>query len=289
MTEPYVTRPMSAADVETAVGWAADEGWNPGAQDAACFSVPDPKGFIGGYVGERMVASISVVTYDPTFAFLGFYIVHPDWRGQGLGYKLWQAGMMHAGSRNVGLDGVVAEQENYKRSGFTYAYRNIRFGGTVRARGGVALPGGAIEPVSAVSAEIIAFDRSLFPAARPAFLTAWLTADGHIARMAVRDGEIVGLGVARPCRAGWKIGQVFAADRAVAEAVVSDLLAAIGTATGASEVELYLDVPEPNAQAVGLAESLGLTPGFETARMYTGKTPDIDFNRIFGVTSFELG
>ena len=58
MIDRYVTRVMSPADIGTAVEWAAAEGWNPGAQDAACFSAQDPNGFIGGYVGDRMVASI---------------------------------------------------------------------------------------------------------------------------------------------------------------------------------------------------------------------------------------
>ena len=31
--------------------------------------------------------------------------------------------------RVVGLDGVIAQQENYKQSGFVLAHRNIRFGG----------------------------------------------------------------------------------------------------------------------------------------------------------------
>jgi hypothetical protein len=50
-----------------------------------------------------------------------------------------------------------------------------------------------------------------------------------------------------------------------------------------------LDVPETNAKAVHLAESLGMVPAFETARMYTGAEPEIDAAGLFGVTTFELG
>ncbi len=53
--------------------------------------------------------------------------------------------------------------------------------------------------------------------------------------------------------------------------------------------EVFLDVPEPNAPAVALAEHLGLSPVFETARMYRGPAPEVDLEHIFGVTSFELG
>jgi hypothetical protein len=56
---------------------------------------------------------------------------------------------------------------------------------------------------------------------------------------------------------------------------------------GASEV--FLDVVEPNRDAVALAEAHGLAPAFETARMYTGAIRPVDRSRIFGITTFELG
>ena len=33
----------------------------------------------------------------------------------------------------IGLDGVVGQQENYRKSGFQLAYANVRYGGTVAA------------------------------------------------------------------------------------------------------------------------------------------------------------
>jgi len=44
-----------------------------------------------------------------------------------------------------------------------------------------------------------------------------------------------------------------------------------------------------NRDAIALAEFLGLKPTFETARMYTGPAPSLRLDRVFGVTSFELG
>jgi hypothetical protein len=40
---------------------------------------------------------------------------------------------------------------------------------------------------------------------------------------------------------------------------------------------------------VSLAQALGLAPVLETARMYTGAIPPLRLERIFGVTTFELG
>jgi hypothetical protein len=53
--------------------------------------------------------------------------------------------------------------------------------------------------------------------------------------------------------------------------------------------ELFLDVPEGNPSAVTLARAKGLSPIFETARMYSGPIRSLQLNRVFGVTSFELG
>jgi hypothetical protein len=40
---------------------------------------------------------------------------------------------------------------------------------------------------------------------------------------------------------------------------------------------------------MALTQDLGLSPVFETARMYTGPIPSLQIARVFGVTTFELG
>ena len=263
---------MSQADIDRAVEWAAAEGWNPGISDARCFAKVDPKGFIGGWLEDRMIASISVINYSPGFAFLGFYIVAAPYRGQGYGYRLWRHAVQHAGDRLVGLDGVLAEQDSYRRSGFELAYRNVRYGGCLPANffiaGAASPPEIAIAPLDRLTPEIVAFDRSVFPTPRDGFLQSWLSAPGHLSRAAYIDGKLIGYGVIRPCRKGHKIGPLFAEERQVAEALLSALLAGSGVEGGSGEV--FLDVPEPNQASVALAQDFGLTPVFETARMYSG-------------------
>jgi hypothetical protein len=99
----------------------------------------------------------------------------------------------------------------------------------------------------------------------------------------VRHGRLAGWGVIRPCRKGFKIGPLVADDRASAEAVLTALLARVGGG------EIFLDVPSINREAIALAQDFGLAPVFETARMYTGAIPPLRLERVFGVTSFELG
>jgi len=52
---------------------------------------------------------------------------------------------------------------------------------------------------------------------------------------------------------------------------------------------VFPDEPAVNRDAVKFAESVGLAPAFETARMYTGAIPELTVERVFGVTTFELG
>lgn len=273
-------RPMRADEISLAIDWAAAEGWNPGLADAACFAAVDPDGFLIGELDGEAAATVSCVNYGASFAFLGFYMVRPDLRGRGLGLQIWKAAIAHAGARIIGLDGVVAQQANYRKSGFELAYPNIRYGGiaaTNAPNAGVV----ALGDVPMVMVE--ASDATVFPAPRPAFLRAWIGAPGHIGRALMRDGALSAWGVIRPCRRGWKIGPLVADDRASAEAVLSALTADIGGS------EIFLDVPGVNHEAVALAEGLGLAPVFETARMYTGRVPPLQLERVFGVTTFELG
>lgn len=296
MPDGASVRALAPDEAAIALDWAAREGWNPGLADAGAFLAQDAQGFLGLFAPDgSLAATISAVRYDCGFAFVGFYICRPDLRGRGLGLALWTAAMARLKGRVVGLDGVVAQQANYARSGFVLAHRNVRFGGPVP--GGATLPpgafsGGDIRPVGpALRAAVAAFDRACFGFPRPAFLDAWLSPPAGRALALVADGTVRGFGVVRRCREGAKIGPLFCDDAVTARALAFALAQAAGEVAGgvAGEGPLFLDVPEPNQAGAALAGELGLAPVFETARMYRGPAPALPLDRIFGITSFELG
>ncbi|MFJ8207927.1 GNAT family N-acetyltransferase [Streptomyces sp. NPDC096033] len=271
----------SAADMEMLRTWADEEGWNPGDSDRFAFAVADPRGFLVGRLDGEPVACISAVRYGSGFGFIGFYIARPDVRGRGYGIQLWRAGTERLKGRLVGLDGVVEQQDNYRKSGFRSAWTNMRYEGVPR-------PGedSAVEIVDAASlpfAALAAYDRAFFPEARDAFLSAWTGLPGRTALAAVRDGRLEGLGVIRPCSGAARIGPLYAATPEVAAALVRRLA---GHAPGG---EVAVDVPGVNPAAAAVATGLGLVPAFETARMYTGPAPELDLSGLYGVTSLELG
>jgi len=280
-------RAMTLADLETVLGWARDEGWNPGIDDAPAFLAADPEGFLIGEIDGAAVAAVSVVRHVPDTGFLGLYLCKPGWRGKGLGLALWRAGMGRLEGARFGLDGVVAQQDNYRRSGFTLAYRNIRYAGTSSAESPEAPRPATPEIVDldTVPFEVVeAFDRPHFPAARSAFVRAWIGQPGCHAVGPRTGGRLQGYGVARPCRSGFKVEPLYAQTPEVAEQLLQTLLARLEPGTS-----VFLDTPEVNPAAVAMAERHGMRPVFETARMYTRGTPDLPLDRIFGVTSFEIG
>ena len=277
-------RLLDSAECRTMVDWAAAEGWNPGRHDSDAFHATDPRGYWGLFDGDALIATISAVRYPTGFAFIGFYICRPDRRGAGLGYRLWQQGLGRLDGVCVGLDGVVDQQANYRKSGFTFVHRNIRCGGRKTLPAGNERALRRLGTSDAPSVAAYEQARRLFPSDRTGFLRAWFAAPGTVACAVDDAAGLNGYGAIRPCRTGWKIGPLFAESYDDALAITRQLIRAVPDGE-----PVFLDVPEPNEEARRLAAQLGLTQVFETARMYRGSTPDLALDRIFGITSFELG
>ena len=273
---------MTRADLEVALGWARDEGWNPGLDDVAPFLAADPSGFLMGWLGTVRVGSISVVKYGDSFAFLGLYIVHPAHRGKGYGKRIWDAGIASAAGRTIGLDGVPAQQDNYRKSGFELAHRSARWGGTLR---GLVATRSYVRPVMPEDfAAVAAFDARHVAEPRETFLREWLApSPTRQTEGFFEDGVLRGYGTIRRCVSGWKIGPLFAETPAIAETLLATLV------TPAGEDPVFIDVPEPNVAAREMVQRLGFTPAFETARMYAGPAPSLPLPSIFGITTLELG
>ncbi|SDD30278.1 N-acetylglutamate synthase, GNAT family [Variovorax sp. CF079] len=276
-------RTLRRGEMPVVIEFAAREGWNPGLHDADPFHAADPGGFLVAEHQGQAVGCIGAVSYAGRFGFIGLYIVAPDWRGRGIGRRLWAKGMARLAGHVVGLDGVPAQQDNYRKSGFSLAWQNIRFAGTARRseRTGDA-PIVLLRDVD--FAALCANDRRIFPAPREAFLRAWIAMPEATGLAWVDQGRLAGWGLIRRCREGHKIGPLVA-DR---PEVASTLYAALCDRVPEGD-PIYLDVPMPNADALALARALGLRSVFETARMYAGTAPACELQRLYGITSFELG
>ncbi|MDP2721671.1 MAG: GNAT family N-acetyltransferase [Bacteroidales bacterium] len=282
ISKNYTIRHMTAAEVSLAVEWAAREGWNPGLYDADCFFQTDPSGFLIGELDGKMIACKSAVKYGDDFGFMGFYMVAPEYRGKGYGYEIWKQGHDSLKGRVAGMDGVVEQQPNYRKSGYRLAYRNIRMEGKAT---GMRVENVHLIPASEVSFDsLVKYDRQYFPAERSKFLECWIQQPESHALTYVEKGSILGFGMIRKCRIGYKIGPLFSESENIANLISGALFGF------PQEVEpVFLDIPEPNEAAHKLVERYKMKKVFETARMYHGKPPKVDLDHVFGVTTFELG
>jgi GNAT superfamily N-acetyltransferase len=278
-------RRMTRDELDMLVEWAAREGWNPGLNDAEVFWATDAEGFVAAEIDGELIGGGSIVAYEKKYGFIGLFIVRPEYRGRGLGNQLWHElnrcllARLDADAA-IGLDGVFNMQDYYARGGFRFVCRDLRFEGWGRD---LPQPEGIIE-VSALPFERIdAYDRRHFPAPRGRFLRAWIHRPGGHALAVVDGDEIRGYAVMRPCRTGYKIGPLFAANAAVAES----LLVSLGLRAPGEPI--FLDVPEINRGALELVARYRMSEVFGCARMVLGPIPELPEAEIFGVTTFELG
>lgn len=271
----------NAVEIKTMAEWAAQEGWNPGKNDATVYPLADPNGFFVGYIENEMVACISAVKYQ-NFGFVGFYMVKPEFRGQGYGWQIWQHGMQYLNGCKVALDGVVEQQHNYRKSGFKLAHNNMRYQWHNQHDVPHQIHSKDAKNYSIQS--IQSFLKDFFPSSRSEFNQAWQNQNNAQARLIVENDKVVAYGVVRACGEGYKIGPLFANTPQNAEIILNDL-----TSTVEEMSLIYLDITDRNKAVLPLLDARNAEKVFETARMYTGEEPDINIGHTYGITSFEIG
>jgi GNAT superfamily N-acetyltransferase len=288
--EPVITK-MDADGVGEAVAWAAREGWDPGQGDADAFFAADRGGFFHSRQGGRTVATISAVRVGRQVAFVGLYIVEPSMRGRGNGKALWDHVLGGLEGVTLGLDAVPEQAATYESDGFEIAYGNARyFSADLPAPDRSVLDGRLVSADRVDFDSLAAFDGEHFFGPRPDFLRLWITGPGRAAVVLQGDGslggpeggQIRGFAASRRSQEGHRIGPVFAPGPEEARQMILTL------AAGAAG-RVAVDVPLANAAAVDLLEALGMERSFQTFRMYRGEPPKLPLERIFGVTTLELG
>jgi GNAT superfamily N-acetyltransferase len=271
---------INQKEVDVAIEWAQKEGWNPGVHDAECYYHADQTGFYAAKLNGEVIGTISLVKYPGDFVFEGLYIIKPEFRGKGIGKQVQEYALDLCKDMNLGLDGVVLMKEKYEDYGFKFAYNNWRFAGKADDKSSK----NCMPIMREDFKEVVAYDKECFRFDRIEFLDCWLFQKDHTS-MLIRDskGEISGYGVIRKCFNGYKIGPLFTNSEGEAELLFNSLTSTVFGET------VFLDVPEPNETAVQFAQLKCMQPVFSTVRMYSKSVPDLLLNKIFGVTTFELG
>ncbi len=272
-------------DLKTLVQWAEDEGWNPGPYDAEVYWNTDPEGFYGYYYDNELIGGGSIVSYNAEFGFMGFFIVKPEYRSAGIGKQLWYQrrdtllNRLHKDAA-IGMDGVLAMQPFYEKGGFKIAFRDERYEKIGEA---FDIDKKISEIEDSDIDSVLAYDKQCFGFARPQFLKPWLKLPETKTFKYVEGGSLKGFAVVRKANTGYKVCPLFADNSNIAEELYK---ACLNSVIGKP---LYLDIPVINEAAVNLIKKYNATYVFECARMYYGNPPVVDINKVFGITTFELG
>ncbi len=279
----YQIRRMSLSGLKIAVDWAVKEGWNLGVNDADCYIKVDPKGFFMGFLDNEPISCISAISYNHVFGFIGFYIVKPEFRDKGYGLQIGSVAMDYLKDHNIGLDGVVEQQENYKKSGFNLAYRNIRYQGRVEHT--QKDDRHIVDLTQIPFTDLASYDAAFFPQPRHDFLKSWIRQPQSVALGILSDGKLAGYCVLRKgLTTGYKFGPLYADNAELAETLFQSACSRIP-----QNEAIFVDTPEPNTAAKDFVKRHNMKPVFETARMYSGEIPDLSIDRTYGITSFEIG
>jgi GNAT superfamily N-acetyltransferase len=281
MKSTFKIRNLRKNELQQVIDMAGAEGWNPGKKDANAFFQADPDGFFVGELDSIPIAVISVVNYLDQYGFVGLYIVKKEYRGRGYGYQLWKHALAGMGTITTGLDGVPAQIENYKKSGFVYAFRQMRLA-TSAFSTSLTENIMTVDPLKIEA--LVAYDASIFGVKREGFIRTWLTMSNAQSFYSETANGIAGFAALRACIDGYKIGPLFAENEVIAEQL---FLACCNAATPGSTV--FIDMPEVNSATPTWIDRYNLKLVFETARMYKNGAPAFPVSKMFGVTSFELG
>lgn len=296
------------------VSWAGREGWNPGLGDADLVWQADPQGFLGmciaengisensnseNGVAEKCIAGGAIVRHNPMFGFMGLFIVEPEYRGQGLGRKLWFARRDRlldrlAPGASIGLDAVDAMVGFYAAGGFKPFTRHRRFQFVPDPsqwndlkRGSHQSVGYAPRPYRVEDFPAIhAMDLECFPGERANILEPWITQKTGLTLVVPNPNspnEILGFGTIRKCLVGWKIGPLQAHTPEIAKALIEQLILDV------SAPSVMIDIPDNNPESLRLCQSFGMQEVFGCVRMYFGPPPTLKNEHLFAVLSLEIG
>ncbi len=278
----FSIRKLTRQEMKTAISWADREGWNPGIHDEECFYNADPNGFFAALYGDKIVSIISAVKYDNNYGFVGFYIVDPDYRGKGYGIAVWEKAMEYLDGYIIGLDGVPEQVENYKKSGFLYAHRNITFKGNSKK---IKAGDNKVCELNKKDLHMLrSYDLRFMPDSRDAFFRCWMLQDDSWVIGIIEDEHMKAYGKIRKCNEGYKIGPLFADDGNKALSIFLELQNKIPEGSS-----FTIDIPETNKASLQMAKDFEMEYFFETVRMYKGKIPELPLDNIFGITTYELG
>ncbi|KAF9990434.1 hypothetical protein BGZ75_001916 [Mortierella antarctica] len=311
--------------------WSISEHWNPGSDGhdiRQVFHNIDPKGFFLGRIAaesdckgkdDKVISIISAVRFgDSKLGWIGYYLVDPAYRGHGYRILGFHRALDHLQNcTSIGLDGVMAQVENYQKSGFTTInWQNERRHGSaadvietkepalVQAIRENKIPG-LVDISDAPVDGLAALEEQFTGLQRPDFVRNWAQFHGSgrddpllgrfgAAVVSIDDpNTVLGYGCVRRAETSYRVGPLYGVSGEVAKQILVKLAMAVVDADRQSPHSVPLmfdiDMPNTNLEAVNIMDGFGWKNTFPSLRMWRGPGPKVDVNGVYGICTLEIG
>jgi ribosomal protein S18 acetylase RimI-like enzyme len=267
------------------VGWGANENWNTSLGDADSLFAQDNHGFFLGELTESgtttVIATLQVAKYDRDYVHIAAYQVLPQYRGKGYGKTLWDYGMEYAynDGRTVGLDGALAQQENYKKVGFVQAFYAYRYGthsdnikktsDTIQYCTGLEMKKATELPFE----QVLSYDTKYVGAPRSGFLRNLIERPDARTGVVLDQGEIVGFACLRESQEGYRFGPLYAETPLIAR----DLFVSLSRQVDGN---VFIETPVVTRELPEIHTLFEMKECGENARMYVQGKNSINFGAL---------
>lgn len=270
------------ADLEAAVGLAAEAGWNQIADDWRLFV---DAGSVFGFRDSdgRLIATAAAIPYGSDFGWISMVLVTGAWQRKGLATRLLQACI--AALENAGLtpalDATPDGEKVYVRLGFSPQLDLQRW---QRGAAGPRTPGIAGEGIRTATSHdadaIAARDAGIFGGDRSVVIRhllnrrdarGWVLADGR------------GYLLSRRGRLARQLGPLCAENE-------DDAVRLVAAAVAEIDGPIFIDVPDRHAALIDFLRDNGFTSQRPFRRMAKGRSmPFGDPDHVFALVGPEFG
>ena len=258
---------MTESDLPSALRLKTIAGWNQTAADWQRFMDASPTGCFVGEVDGEVRGTVTTISFEHRFAWVGMVLVDPEYRSKGVGTTLLHTAIGHldeAKVRTVKLDATPQGKPLYEKLGFVTEYEIERWS-LQRPAGRSAAEDRRAESASAeLAASLLQMDRESFGASRAELLKS-LYRDAPDFTLEVRTNEALqAYAFGRRGSFADHLGPWIAKDADTARTLLLRFLARSIRET------VIADCLNNNAMAVDLLKSFGFVCARPLTRMYRG-------------------